>query len=432
MESESKKILSICIPTYNRGNIVFESIKKLLEFNSEDIEIVVCDNGSSDNTYSLISSIKDKRLKIYRNDSNMGFIYNLMRVVKLANGYFACTLSDEDSLIEKTLDELISLIKSIVNNKLNIMGIVCDFEKPDKIAEKIDQYMGVLYGRCSYISGLVFNREKMINSDFEIEQTIYPHVFLMLKLALRGEIIFSDSLLHYQREHGANSELEESGAEVNRNSYVLPQMRLKQLREDMMVVGKINMEIDTKVSIFNRIFNIKLFQGVSVYNMIIRSNDMRKYFKIKYKSDYKETINLFIQEYLTILYDLKITLTDDIKCFIIESGSICTNVMRKRDHFDDIAHDDKYKIIFVGDLDLNMTNIKNLDKYNFKIDYYLDTSSHTTDFFSKDKLIKKENLKDFENILFILGEDQGYDKNLLLNADKNWGSMEYSTLRLQF
>ena len=57
----NKPLLSICIPTYNRGNHVFSVVKKILQNKSIDIEVYVQDNCSVDETELLLSTINDPR-----------------------------------------------------------------------------------------------------------------------------------------------------------------------------------------------------------------------------------------------------------------------------------------------------------------------------------------------------------------------------------
>ena len=59
--------LSICIPTFNRAEIVYRTVKKCLEYNSDKIEVVVSDNCSDDNTEELLMKIDDKRFKYFKN-----------------------------------------------------------------------------------------------------------------------------------------------------------------------------------------------------------------------------------------------------------------------------------------------------------------------------------------------------------------------------
>ena len=65
---EPNRLLTIAIPTYNRGTVLFGNILKMLKNSSTDFEIIISDNASPDNTQQLILAINDPRLKYYRNN----------------------------------------------------------------------------------------------------------------------------------------------------------------------------------------------------------------------------------------------------------------------------------------------------------------------------------------------------------------------------
>ena len=99
-------LLSICIPTYNRAEIVYQCVKQCLEIESDQIEVVVNDNCSTDNTKALLGDIKDERFCYYCNDSNIGYP-NFSVALKKAKGKYALLLSDEDDIINLNLEETI-------------------------------------------------------------------------------------------------------------------------------------------------------------------------------------------------------------------------------------------------------------------------------------------------------------------------------------
>jgi len=80
--------LSFCIPTYNRAQMVRELVVQLLSCSDVKIEVVVLDNGSTDDTLSILKSIKDERLVVYSNGENRGGLYNAVNVINMARGEY--------------------------------------------------------------------------------------------------------------------------------------------------------------------------------------------------------------------------------------------------------------------------------------------------------------------------------------------------------
>lgn len=106
--------LSICIPTYNRARHLADcltSIAKDYEQSSIDIEVCISDNGSQDDTASVIASFASRLPLIHsRNAENLGIPRNFLKVVSLASGEFAWLLGDDDLLMPGALARVDALI----------------------------------------------------------------------------------------------------------------------------------------------------------------------------------------------------------------------------------------------------------------------------------------------------------------------------------
>jgi abequosyltransferase len=83
---ESIPLLSICIPTFNRRKYLqecFESIITQDGFNEQDIEIVISDNASEDDTSSLVYEYMNRYSNIvyHRNEENIGADRNVLQIL---------------------------------------------------------------------------------------------------------------------------------------------------------------------------------------------------------------------------------------------------------------------------------------------------------------------------------------------------------------
>ena len=102
-------IASILIPAYNRERLIGETIESAIKQTVQDIEIIVVDNDSSDQTASVaLEYMKtDSRVRVYKNTDNIGPVLNWIRCAQLSTAPFSKILfSDDliaDSFLEKTL-----------------------------------------------------------------------------------------------------------------------------------------------------------------------------------------------------------------------------------------------------------------------------------------------------------------------------------------
>jgi len=98
-EKSSQPLVSIGIPTYNRANGNLRSvIERALEQTYQNVEVIVSDNCSSDNTSEVVQSIKDPRLRYIRHETNIGAINNFNHCLEEARGEYFQLFHDDDMI----------------------------------------------------------------------------------------------------------------------------------------------------------------------------------------------------------------------------------------------------------------------------------------------------------------------------------------------
>ena len=80
--------VSICIPTYNSATTIGETLNSILSQTYQDLEILVVDNASEDNTVKVAQEFVDPRIRIYENETNLGGEGNFNRCIALAKGEY--------------------------------------------------------------------------------------------------------------------------------------------------------------------------------------------------------------------------------------------------------------------------------------------------------------------------------------------------------
>lgn len=201
-----KIVLSICIPTYNRGKALVKNLNHLISFKSDEIEFVVSDNCSQDDTEGRIKKIKDPRIKYFRNKTNLGFDKNLLKCCERSNGTYYLFLSDEDILDLETLPWIIEFIKKS-NNFTQILGSVGDlrpgkrklyYNPGDQIYKSGHNALVKILFENGYISGIIIR-----NDAIDIAQAMnyvgisYMHHVLMAQAMLKGETFCTSKIICY-------------------------------------------------------------------------------------------------------------------------------------------------------------------------------------------------------------------------------------------
>lgn len=152
--------LSISIPTYNRVYQLKELIGKLLSFKSDEIEVVVTNNGSTDNTLSELASIKDQRLKVYDNEQPVPGYYNMILGLFNATGKYVIHCNDRDLLFVERLPELIEFLKK---DNYSYVQTTRGYLEPSREVNVYEKGYESLSNQpfSNHPTGMVFNTELM-------------------------------------------------------------------------------------------------------------------------------------------------------------------------------------------------------------------------------------------------------------------------------
>jgi glycosyltransferase involved in cell wall biosynthesis len=98
--------VSILIPVYNRAGLIGECIQSALDQTFTDLEVVVVDNASNDGTWSVCQAYAagDARVRIFRNDGNIGPVGNWLRCAEEARGEYGKILFSDDLMYPRFLE----------------------------------------------------------------------------------------------------------------------------------------------------------------------------------------------------------------------------------------------------------------------------------------------------------------------------------------
>ena len=185
------KILSICIPTYNRLAELSELVDQLLELDRHDFEIVITDNVSTDGTPEKYQSHPDQRVRYCRNACALPPFMNMIHSIFNASGKYALYCNDRD-LVHR--DQLPALMDILACNEFafvhgparmrNSSGTLKVFEKGfDSLSN---------HSFIHHPTGMIYNRELIAQHLHEEDYEQYiacinTYDFLMLDLFQYGK-----------------------------------------------------------------------------------------------------------------------------------------------------------------------------------------------------------------------------------------------------
>ena len=195
--------LSICIPTFNRADFLREALSSILLNYNPNIEIIISDNNSSDNTEDVINEYKTIiEMNYSRNSSNIGPAKNLIKSANSASGDFIWFFSDDDVMIEGSVKYILDFLerhpyidyvfvpRRLMNQELN--KVVCDMQPTNIITDVIfsngremlssNTQMSQLIG---FFSSTFVRRDVWLQAAQELEiQSEWQHLAILLKAIL--------------------------------------------------------------------------------------------------------------------------------------------------------------------------------------------------------------------------------------------------------
>ena len=94
---------TVAIPVYNRKDMIEETLNSVLSQQLPGLEILVVDDCSTDGGWDVLTTFHDSRLRLVRNEANVGLFANFNRCLELAHGTYVRILGSDDHLTEGCL-----------------------------------------------------------------------------------------------------------------------------------------------------------------------------------------------------------------------------------------------------------------------------------------------------------------------------------------
>ncbi|MFF2912170.1 glycosyltransferase [Paenibacillus sp. NPDC057934] len=225
--------ISVIIPLYNHENFITEAIKSVLDQTYTNLELIVIDDGSKDNSLAVAQSFKDERLQVISQDNN-GAHNTINRGLDMATGDYLTVLNSDDvyekDRLEKCMDafiknpgvELVSTYIKIINDSGKTLGIKhgwkdmepWPFPNKEKSFAKSDDFVKnlLMSNFISTTSNMVFTKELYLaiggmrnlrfahDWDFALRAADHGKCYLIEEPLMRYRI-HGNNTIHSNRKH---------------------------------------------------------------------------------------------------------------------------------------------------------------------------------------------------------------------------------------
>jgi glycosyltransferase involved in cell wall biosynthesis len=288
-----KYLVSILIPTFNRSFLLKRSIESALKQSYDNIEIIISDNCSIDNTKQIVDSFTDSRIKYFVNKNNIGPILNWRIALERARGDLSIILCDDDYFLDENyIENAVKLFNKYNSIKLVITDCVLGYTSGEYKTNLCFNELinGLVFFDKFWEKGFnvpiisnVFSRSEALKlGSFKDNEILYSDIELWLKLMIKGDVGYINSPSVYYNFHDSNIVTSLSKDQIIKNSKFIKNINLfmKENNFDSFYIKKWTYEfIERYVFFTSSINNLKI--NNKLYREIVHLVGV-KYKNIKY------------------------------------------------------------------------------------------------------------------------------------------------------
>lgn len=204
---------SILIANYNNASFLGEAIQSALVQTHSDVEVLIYDDGSTDDSISLIKKYasQDKRIKYFLNKENLGQGYAKSTLLQHATGVLAGFLDSDDAITTNAVEEMVLAYNlrpeaSLIYSQCYLCDSNLKIKRIWEIAKPLDSEKDYLhtvdyrvFPFCAFPMSKYNLTEGLLSSDKRaMDQDLY------YKLEEVGTLVFISKPLYYYRRHENN------------------------------------------------------------------------------------------------------------------------------------------------------------------------------------------------------------------------------------
>lgn len=163
---EFMKKASVIIPIHNSSKYIEECLESVINQTYKDIEIIIVDDASTDNSLELVKNINDNRIKIIELKENAGAANARNKGIENATGNYICFLDSDDYWVLDKLEKQVKFIED--NNYIFIYSSYDYFKKGKRKKAKVPKslnYDQLLKNHAIFTSTVMLNMKYLTKED---------------------------------------------------------------------------------------------------------------------------------------------------------------------------------------------------------------------------------------------------------------------------
>lgn len=209
--------VSIIIPSYNHQKYVAQAIKSVLQQTWPDIDLIVIDDGSTDDSAKIISKLHQERGGFrFVSRKNIGLIGTLNQGLTMAKGEYLCELASDDYLTNDSIEKRVKALQNdskMVAVFADAIGVNYDHVTKNRLLDKKrrvlfrqkDPIPDLINGTFPIFTTGMFRKDTIQRlGGFDPRYRYYEDLEMSILLPSAGKIGFLDDPILFRREHNSN------------------------------------------------------------------------------------------------------------------------------------------------------------------------------------------------------------------------------------
>lgn len=334
-EKVTKTIVSFCIATIQRYNILYELIQEILSVESDKIEVVISDDHSQDGSIERIGQIQDSRLKIFTHKNNAGSLPNMCEALEKGEGEYLFYVNDRDNVDPFKVKALVEILECLKSDHVAFAKCIpeqygkqryCIFKEGEEALKEfaccMDHPTGFIFKRDVWHS---IKKRKLLFEDQRNGDYVITQMCAIMAQNYKGAVIYGDICDLSRRR--LDFSIEKSGFFHNRKDKRLwysPEVIYRELTIGQRFLKKIGVSVQVRRKILIDRYARYLPLCVTRYKELIADPVNTAHYDFYPKQDF---IYVFMQ---SILRGLKLWRNTKKLCFDDrQTGAVIDQITRR-------------------------------------------------------------------------------------------------------
>jgi glycosyltransferase involved in cell wall biosynthesis len=175
--------ISIGLTFYNNADTIKDALRSIFGQTFQNWELVIIDDNSKDGSFEIVKSIKDSRVRVYKEDVRKGFVSALNRMTQLARGKYYARMDADDLMHPERLSKQLNYLKAhpdldLVDTSMYSMNLQCQAvgirsvdpsnKGPDRVLKKGLLHHATVMGHVQWFRENPYDPEYVRAEDYEL------------------------------------------------------------------------------------------------------------------------------------------------------------------------------------------------------------------------------------------------------------------------